>query len=229
MTDREETGVQGLDEILEGGFPEGSTILLRGAPGVGKSTFCSQFMDHGLEDEQGGLFIALDDAPDDVLESAKSFGWDFEEHEDSFLFLDAYSWRLGEEVEGKYTIQGPSDLNQINMTLTDALREIGDVEKRMVIDSVSTLILYTDTSSAVKFLQVVSAKAKASDGVLLLTVEEGVQDEEDISTLNYVADGVIRFKMEEEQRYLSVSRMKQTSHNRDWHEFEIDDEGLKVV
>ncbi len=229
MTDREETGIPGLDEILEEGFPEGSTILLRGAPGVGKSTFCSQFLDKGLEDEQGGLFIALDDAPDDVLANAQSFGWDFEEHEDSFLFLDAYSWRLGEEVEGTYTIQGPSDLNQINMTLTDALRDIGDVKKRMVIDSVSTLILYTDTSSAVKFLQVVSAKAKASDGVLLLTVEEGVQDEEDISTLNYVADGVIRFKMEEEDRYLSVSRMKKTSHNRDWHEFEIDDDGLKVV
>lgn len=186
-------------------------------------------MQQGLEEDQGGLFIALDDAPDDVLDNARSFGWDFMEHEDKFVFMDAYSWRLGEEVEGKYAIQGPSDLNQINMTLTDALRDVGDIEKRMVIDSVSTLILYTDKDSAAKFLQVVSAKTKANNGVLLLTVEEGVQDEEAISTLNYVADGVIRFEMEGDTRKLVVSRMSRTSHERDWHEFEITDDGLEVV
>lgn len=230
MVERQSTGIDGLDDILGGGFPEGATVILKGPPGVGKSTIANQFIHDGLDQEQAGLFIALDDAPEDVRESAEDFGWTFSDFEDRFLFMDAYSWRLGEEVSGKYTIQGPSDLNQINMTLTDALREIGnDLQKRIVIDSISTLVIYTDTNSAVKFLQVVSAKAKAANGVLLMTVEEGVQDEETVSTINYVADGVIEFKMEEDTRKLSVARMSKTSHSRDWHEFTIEDEGVELV
>lgn len=229
MTDRERTGVTGLDSILGGGLPEGSTILVIGEPGTGKSIFCDQFINAGLEDGENGLIITLDDLPDDVAERAMDFGWDLRGYEDSFLFMDAYSWRLGEDVEGKYTIQGPSDLNQLNMTLTDALRDLGDGRPRIGIDSVSTLVLYTNINSAVKFLQVVSAKSKAKDGVLLLTIEEGVHDEKEVSTLNYVADGVIRFKQEGGDRYMSVSRMSKTSHGRDWHQFEVTDDGIVFV
>jgi len=229
MTEREATGIAALDDLLEGGFPKGSTVILIGEPGSGKSIFCNQFMQEGLATDQGGLFIALDDAPDDVVDTATDVGWTFKESA-NFAFMDAYSWRLGEDdAASKYAIQGPSDLNEINMTLTDALRDIGtDIEKRIVIDSVSTLVLYTDVSSAVKFLQVVSAKAKASNGVLLMTIEEGVHDEKEISTLNYVADGVIKLKQEGEKRMISVSRMAKTEHSRDWHEFEITDEGIKL-
>ncbi|MDY6777393.1 MAG: ATPase domain-containing protein [Candidatus Nanohaloarchaea archaeon] len=229
MTERETTGIDGLDDILEGGLPEGATVLLLGPPGVGKSTFVNQFMNTGLAQDQGGLYVTLDDAPDEVKSNALSFDWDFDSYEDRFLFMDAYSWKLGEEVDSKYAIQGPSDLNQLNMTLTDALRDIGDVKKRVVIDSVSTLVIYTDVNSAVKFLQVASAKTKANDGVLLMTVEEGAQDDQDVSTLNYVADGVLKFKMEGDDRYVSVSRMSKTDHNRDWHQFEITDDGIQLV
>jgi KaiC/GvpD/RAD55 family RecA-like ATPase len=229
MTDREETGVTKLDEILEGGFPRGSTVMLIGEPGVGKTTFVNQFMQTGLAGDAGGLYITLDNAPEEVYEKGQEFGWDFSSYEDRFVVMDGYSWRLGEEIDSKYAIQGPSDLNQLNMTLTDALRDVGDMKKRICIDSVSTLVLYTDPGSAVKFLQVVSAKTQSNDGILLLTVEEGVQDEETISKINYVADGVIKFKMEGDDRFLSISRMSQTSHSRDWHEFEITDDGLQLV
>ncbi|MCJ7450239.1 MAG: RAD55 family ATPase [Candidatus Nanohaloarchaeota archaeon QJJ-9] len=229
MVKREETGIEKLDSLLDGGLPKGSTVFLIGEPGTGKSTFINQFMEEGLSNSERGLYITFDNAPEEVMESANNFGWDFEEHKDNFAFLDAYSWKLGKEVDSEYAIQGPSDLNAFNMTLTDALRGIGEGEKRIVADSISTMVLYTDVNSAVKFLQVVSAKSKASDGVLLLTLEEGVQDKEAVSKLNYVADGVINLKIEDDKRYIKISRMSKTSPEREWHRFEIKDNGIELM
>lgn len=228
--ERRSTGIEELDEMLSGGFPQNASILVVGPPGVGKSTFLNQFMQEGLDSEEKGVYLTLDDAPDEIKENASYFGWDFDSYGDDFVFIDGYSWREGEDVNSRFAIQGPSDLNQMNMTLADALSEVGSGNKRLVLDSVSTLVLYTDPNSAVKFLQVVGAKSKASNGCLLMALEEGVHDEKTISTLNYVADGMIRMKMEGDSRMLSVSRMEKTSHSRDWMEYTIkEDEGIQVV
>ena len=227
MTNREATGIDKLDEILDGGLPEGASIMVIGKPGTGKSLFCSQFLKEGMDSEQGGLYITLDNSPEDIIDSAKEFGWTFKES-DKFIIMDVYSWKLGKEITSDYAVQGPSDLNQLNMTLSDALKDIGDCDKRIVMDSASSLTFFTDTSSTVRFLQVVSAKTKANNGVLVMTVEEGVHDEQTLSTLNYTADGVIRFKKEDDQRYFSVSRMAKTQVNEDWHEFRINDNGIET-
>lgn len=224
---RKTTGIDTLDEVLSGGFPQNSSIIVVGPPGAGKSTFLNQFMYAGLEAEEKGIYLTLDNAPDEVRENAQYFGWDFDayEEEDRFAFIDGYSWREGEDVQGDFAIEGPSDLNQMNMTLADALNEVGQGDKRMALDSVSTLVLYTDPNSAVKFLQVVGAKSKASNGCLLMALEEGVHDEKTISTLNYVADGMIKMKMEGDTRKMSVNRMEKTSHTRDWMEYKIEEDG----
>lgn len=227
----EKTGIEGLDEELGGGLPKNSTVLLLGPPGSGKTTFINQFINYGLEKGEGGLYISMDNAPDEVKDTVSDFDWNFgeKEKEGDLVFIDAYSWRLGGETEGKFVIQGPSDLNQMNMTLSDALREVGKKDKRIALDSVSTLILYTNPSSSVKFLQVVGAKSKASKGTLLLSIEEGVHDEKTITTLNYVADGVIEMKLEGNERYMRVSRMAKTSHSREWKKFKITDNGIEMI
>lgn len=213
MVDREETGIENLDEVLEGGIPKGSTVLVIGSPGSGKTLFCNRFMGQGLTSGQGGLYVTLDTAPEEINKK-------FKENKENLKVMDAYSWKLGEEVEGKYTVEGPSDLNQLNMTFTDALEDLDDMEKRIVLDSVSTLILYTDPKSTAKFLQVISAKTKSKNGVLLITVEEGVHEEKTLSTLNYAADGVIKLKKEDNKRYFSVMRMEKTDHDSEWGEMD---------
>jgi KaiC/GvpD/RAD55 family RecA-like ATPase len=227
---RKTTGVEKLDEVLDGGFPHNSSVIVVGPPGVGKSTFINQFMYDGLSEGEKGVYLTLDNSPDEVRENAAYFGWEFTQYEEDFVFIDGYSWREGEDISGRFAIKGPSDLNQMNMTLADAMSEVGDGSKRMVLDSVSTLVLYTDPNSAVKFLQVVGAKSKASDGCLLMTLEEGVHDEQTISTLNYVADGMIRMKMDGDTRKISVQRMEKTSHSSDWMEYKItEDGGLEII
>ena len=56
------TGIEGLDTMLQGGFPEGRMILITGGPGTGKTIFCSQFLHHGsAEEEEKTVYISLDE------------------------------------------------------------------------------------------------------------------------------------------------------------------------
>ena len=64
MTNRVRTGVPGLDEMLSGGFLEGSTVLLLGAPGTGKTTLGLQFLYNGIvQENEPGLFITFEEFP----------------------------------------------------------------------------------------------------------------------------------------------------------------------
>ena len=75
-TPRTATGIPGLDELLEGGFPTGRSFLVTGEPGTGKSIFALQFVVEGLKRSERCIFVTADEEPADVLEQAASLGWD---------------------------------------------------------------------------------------------------------------------------------------------------------
>ena len=53
------TGVEGLDDILSGGFARGRLFLLEGSPGTGKTTIALQFLLEGLKTKQQALYVTL--------------------------------------------------------------------------------------------------------------------------------------------------------------------------
>jgi len=55
--ERIETGIEGLDDLIDGGFPESSVTLISGGTGTGKTTFCNQFLMQGIEKGQKCLYI----------------------------------------------------------------------------------------------------------------------------------------------------------------------------
>lgn len=81
MTDRVGTGVPGLDERIEGGFPKSSVSLVTGGPGSGKTTFCSQFVEEGLKNGDKCLYITTGQKPRAVREDAEEFGIDLDHDE----------------------------------------------------------------------------------------------------------------------------------------------------
>lgn len=232
------TGIDKLDEMLGGGLPRNSTTVIMGPPGVGKSTFVNQYMNTGGFLKEKELYITMDMMPAEIKETGDSFGFKLGKLEKAkrLKFIDSYSWRAGgvDEKDGsEMVVQSPPsnlNLNSLNMTLNKGLKSLGKGFKRIGVDSVSTLFLYTkNSSSAIKFLQTLGAKAKKTHSNLVLVVEEGVHDEKTINTLNYVADGTIKMKMEGDERFLKIERMSQVQHSREWKKFEITDEGIEMI
>ncbi|MGD0978411.1 MAG: ATPase domain-containing protein [Candidatus Bathyarchaeia archaeon] len=92
MSKKISTGINGLDELVGGGFPEGRTILVVGGPGSGKTILVSQFLYKGIyENQENAVFVSLDESKDSFYPEMQQFGWDFRkaEGERKFAFVDA--------------------------------------------------------------------------------------------------------------------------------------------
>nr|NIP35113.1 KaiA-binding protein [Thermoplasmata archaeon]NIS12222.1 KaiA-binding protein [Thermoplasmata archaeon]NIS20138.1 KaiA-binding protein [Thermoplasmata archaeon]NIT77464.1 KaiA-binding protein [Thermoplasmata archaeon]NIU49236.1 KaiA-binding protein [Thermoplasmata archaeon] len=66
---RESSGIPGLDELIEGGFPIPSTVLIAGEPGTGKTTFSVQSLFHTARQGGTGIYLAAISEPPWVVQS----------------------------------------------------------------------------------------------------------------------------------------------------------------
>jgi circadian clock protein KaiC len=69
------TGVKGVDALLDNkGIPKGYSILVLGAPGSGKTTFGLQFLKKGVESNEKGVYVSMDEQPEMLLANAENLG-----------------------------------------------------------------------------------------------------------------------------------------------------------
>lgn len=71
------TGVPGLDELLRGGLPAGSPMLVSGESGAGKTTLGLQFLFEGARRGERGIYFSYEEPPEQLVAEAKGFGFDF--------------------------------------------------------------------------------------------------------------------------------------------------------
>jgi len=75
---RIKSGINGLDPLIDGGFLEGNSVLICGAPGTGKTIFSLQFLYEGLKSGESGLFVCVEDHLPKLKYYASQFGWDLD-------------------------------------------------------------------------------------------------------------------------------------------------------
>ena len=125
--ERISTGIRGLDEMLEGrGFYRGSSILLSGTAGTGKSITCGHFVDAACRRGERALFFAFEESPSQILRNLRSVSIDLEPHVASGLlrFHAARPSRFGMEAH-----------------LARIFKEVRDFEPQVVIlDPLTALI-----------------------------------------------------------------------------------------
>jgi circadian clock protein KaiC len=85
------TGIQGFDEITDGGLPQGRTTLVMGGPGCGKTVFALQtLVNAASRANQAGIFVAFEESTTRIVANAATFGWDLQALQTKKLFfLDA--------------------------------------------------------------------------------------------------------------------------------------------
>jgi circadian clock protein KaiC len=84
------TGIAGFDDITGGGVPRGRTTLVVGGPGSGKTLFALEFLVHGAEANEPGIFVAFEETSKRIMANAASFGWKLAQlQKKNLFFLDA--------------------------------------------------------------------------------------------------------------------------------------------
>jgi KaiC domain protein len=223
--DRVKTGIDGLDEMLEGGLPKGHTVVVMGSFGTGKTTFGLQFLSQGLRQGEKGIYISLEEDDRSILEDAMAFGWDLKPHIDAKRLVIV---KL-EPNDAKTTI------TRIKSELPDFIKNFGAT--RIVFDSVSLLnMLYENEHDKRVNLFNLSQLVKRTGATCIMTAESS--DENPLSTRDglaeYVADGVVALRYVELKDKnemiltLRVVKMRRIKHSRRITPYSIGSKGLEV-
>ncbi len=69
-------GIPGFDDLFERGTPKGTTNLVCGGPGSGKTIFCLQTLAYGASKGERGLFLSYEESPERLKNHMYEFGWD---------------------------------------------------------------------------------------------------------------------------------------------------------
>lgn len=132
---RARSGVPGLDGLLEGGFPEGRSILVCGRPGTGKTTLAAQFLAHGLAHGEPGVLVSVDQKPRHLLDDAARFGWAMQDAVDGkkLLLLDASPYFTAASDPRRRL-----DARQLASELARQVREVK--ARRLAVDGMTSLV-----------------------------------------------------------------------------------------
>src|SRR2546421_130053 len=69
-------------------------------------------------------------------------------------------------------------------------------EHRLLVDSASTLITYTNAQTVFRFLQVLVGKAKRAGATTMLLLEQGMHADAEVQTFKHLCDGMIEMRIE---------------------------------
>ncbi len=218
------TGIDGLDRLLHGGFPLGSTTLLVGAAGTGKSTFCKQFAWEGIREGELAIVLLSGEPVSSFIGTMQGMGWAIEGHKQGIQFVDLYSWRAQASFKDSnpgYNIASPSDLNDLNKEFKGLLEKADGRRVRVIVDSISDALLYNSPQSVFKFMQLFVAQVRHKGATALAVLEGGLHPEDQSNTLEYITDNLIEMKLGGGKRQMRIRKMASTQHPLNWISYTI--------
>jgi circadian clock protein KaiC len=218
------SGIYGLNGMLDGGLNEHSSTVVIGASGAGKTTLATQFLRRGLADGQEGIYITLDEPPDQIIREAQMMGFDDIRHaldEEQFIFIDASGKQFREFILKE---------------LQDFVSSWGKSDARIVIDPLTPVLWATPTKYEQRELLSFLFKQAKRIGTLLATLEEhsgetNLSAQEAVIPM-YLADNIIHLQYhvagEELSRTVRVLKTRSSKHSNQIAPYEIR-RGLGVV
>jgi circadian clock protein KaiC len=218
------TGIKGLDEMLGGGFMPSSMVLVRGAPGTGKTSLALQFLIHGAKGNEPGLLISFEEFPSSLHRDAESLGWDLRgmvaDEKLHLVFTSPEVFLASLESPG-------SRLNQLILEANI---------KRLVLDSVSHFDRLTDDAHELRGMYTSVVNGLRREGITaVLLGEKGRVDYRYAfkGGLSFLVDAIILLRYVEiestMQRAMVVLKMRGSDHAKEIRRYEIGTGGLKVL
>lgn len=233
MIEKTPTGIEGLDEMLDGGVPKGYTILVAGGPGSGKSTFAMQFLKNGVEQHgENGIYISLEELAKDMVRNFSSYGWDLSKikivsmiPQKASTVQDTKYVELSDVIEKKQEKLNAVELKPKKFSVDrvrDIIKEyVKEVDaKRLVVDSLAALSVQLEDAFSIRqeILGLSNLLTELGCTSLLLTeMPEGQKGISRYGIEEFICQGVIALynirKGSERVRGLEILKMRGTKHS----------------
>jgi circadian clock protein KaiC len=223
------TGIVGLDDVTEGGLPQGRPTLLCGSAGCGKTLFGMTFLYNGaVEYDEPGVFLAFEEQPEDLIKNVGSLNYDINK-------LIAEKKLAIDHVEiqrSKIAESGEYDLEGLFIRLGFAIDSIG--AKRVVVDTIETLFSGLENEQLLRSeLRRLFEWLKSKGVTAIITGERGEGTLTRYGLEEYVADCVIlldnRVHDQLSTRRLRIVKYRGSAHGTNEYPFIIDEQGITVM
>lgn len=221
--DKLSVGVEGLNEMMHGGLPKQSILLVAGGAGLGKTILGMHFIMAGLQSGEPGVIVMFEEQEEQFIYDALRLGWDFKG------YIDA------EQLKILHT--NPYDLlpDEHNLKIKYAIEEIG--AKRLFLDGLHNLEIalpdYVELKEHIRlltdFLKFKGITALLTNEVTELSSLENMRE----LGISSIADAIIMLHFIEEgsrfERVLSILKLRGSDHDRTIRKYAINDCGIEII
>ncbi|MCX9081920.1 MAG: circadian clock protein KaiC [Candidatus Methanoperedens sp.] len=213
---RVEMGIQGVDEQIEGGMPEGFVVVVTGPPGTGKTTFSLQYLMEGLKRDERCIFFSFEEKVEQIMKQSMRFGWDI----------------------GEYIDKGYLEIFGFTMLSTEEIIEIFNVfkPKRIVFDSLNTFFDIHEFRRSSQWRSILKEIRDKKISCLAITEKRHGLEVKEFDEFDFMGDGIIFF--DKSQRYdldpyptyyIQIQKMRITKINEMPHPFIFTERGLELI
>lgn len=223
MENRVKTGITGLDAMLRGGFLPGSVLLIRGAPGAGKTSLALQFLIEGALQGETGLFVTFEEFPESLYRDAATLGFDLRALEEAGKLRLLFT----SPAVLLHQLQNPESPLLVATTA-------GAIQ-RAVIDSMTHFTRMTADPHRLRQIYTTAVNGLRREGITTLLLSEETQTHSqhtDPGGLAYLSDGIILLRYVEVEsdirRALVVLKLRGSDHAREIRHYHIQTGGLVV-
>jgi KaiC/GvpD/RAD55 family RecA-like ATPase len=239
MISRLATGIKGFDELIEGGFPQGSVTLVAGTPGTGKSIFCAQIAHNNSIKGKKCLYLDLEQKPEQLKNQLTDFGLKQEKNDNlKIVNMDSSDVALIKNISKEIT------KNKYDVIVLDSIESIvnsstvmeknNELSMEQIQETVMPTIMDAKTIGRLKLRKLfsnliktnatiflVGEKVEGSQGLSRDTISEFLCD--NIISMNYLGVG------SSEYRSLQIRKMRRSGHDKGFVLFEINKKGIKII
>jgi circadian clock protein KaiC len=230
------THIDGLDEVLHGGVPEGHVVLIVGPPGSMKSSLAYGILHENAVRGRPGLYVSLEQSRESLLDHATGLGWPLDRTEDRLSVLDLGALR--KEMDDARD----ADWFDVFRMYAESIKR-GFPYEFLVLDSLDALAIlakFTDHRRRLfdlirwlRSLKVTSFLIGELPRATFPRFGPGEPESFGRHKEDYLADGILYLKMEkrgdfEVQRRLRVVKMRGVPHLTSYHALVFED-GLRVT
>ena len=220
-TERCRTGISKLDALLGQGISRGSSLLIAGVAGTGKTVLGLEFLYRGVEQNEKGIIFSFEETPERLRAAARGLGWDFDRQIELGMVEIVFIPQPNIMVE--------ADL----LMMRERIEAIG--ARRVVVDSVSVFLhkIEDPQSDREKIFQLATIiQNTQAVGFFSTDIPYGANQLSRFGVEETVVDGVILLSSTEEglsrRRYLEVYKLRNTAHLKGRHPMMIGAGGIEI-